>query len=381
MFCILPLDEIASLLLFNLYEILKKSKAMNRSRKKSRIKKIILAVIALATVFLYSYHLFYKPPQVRGGIARLNKVLSGHHDGVWTVQFSPDGNHIASASIDGTVKIWRMKDGMVSHQLVHPIGVTGFEYSQDGKFIVTSSYDSKVRLWRVADDSLLKVFSGHTGTVWTVAISPDGQTIASGAEDKTVRLWDVTSGTTLKILKGHNLNIWSVKFSPDGNTLASASFDKTVKLWDAHQGKLLFNLEGHQQAVVALGFSPTGDTLASTSDDLNIRFWNPKNGKTISVLRYGPEHPQGVAFSPDGKRLIASGRDKTMLGELLQNFMGDSKFNTGISMRLFDLPSGKLIQTFSHHANDVNDVAFSKDGNFIAAASSDNTVSIWEIQR
>lgn len=377
MFCILLKDEIALLLSF-ISMIMKKSKAMN-SRKKSGIKKIILAVVALATVFVYSYYLFYKPPQVQGGIARLNKILRGHQEGVWTVQFSPDGNLVASASIDGTVKIWRRENGTVMHQFVHPAGVTGLEYSEDGKFIATSSYDSKVRLWRVADDSLLKVFAGHTGTVWTIAISPDGQTIASAAEDKTIRLWDVASGTNLKTLKGHDLNIWSVKFSPDGNTLASASFDKTIKLWDAHQGKLLFNLEGHKEAAVALAFSPSGDTLASTSDDCNIRFWNAKNGKAISALHYGPEHPQGVAFSPDGRRLIVSGRDKPAFGELLQNFAGDSKFNTGVSMRLFELPSGKLLQTFSHHTNDVNDVAFSKDGHWIAAASSDHTISIWEI--
>ena len=352
---------------------------MKKSTKKSRIRRIILAAVILGTVFVYCYYLFYKPPQVTGGIAKLDKVLRGHQEGVWMVQFSPDGKYIASCSVDGTVKIWRKEDGMVVHQLVHPAGVTGLQYSEDGKFIVTSSYDSKVRLWRVADDSLLKIFSGHIGTAWTVAISPDAHIVASAAEDNTIRLWDVASGTVLKILKGHVLNIWSIKFSPDGNKLASASFDKTVKLWDVHQGKLLFNLEGHQEAAVALAFSPSGDTLVSTSDDLNIRFWNAKNGTSIKVLRYGPEHAQGVAFSPDGKKLIVCGRDKPMFGELLQNFLGDSKFNTGVSMRLFELPSGKLIQTFSHHTNDVNDVAFSKDGNWIAAASSDHTVSLWEI--
>lgn len=182
-------------------------------------------------------------------------------------------------------------------------------------------------------------------------------------------------------MEGHKMNIWSIKFSPDGSKLASGSFDETAKLWDVNLGKLLFDLAGHTQAVVALAFSPDGKELATTSDDKSIKFWNVNDGKEVRSIHYGPEHVQAVAYSPDGKRLITGGRDKAALGELFQNFLGNSKFNKGISLRLWELSSGKLLQNFAHHANDVNDVAFSKDGKWIAAGSNDNTVSIWEMTR
>jgi WD40 repeat protein len=56
-----------------------------------------------------------------------------------------------------------------------------------------------------------------------------------------------------------------------------------------------------------------------------------------------------------------------MIGEFMQNLFGDSYYNKGVSMRLWNIQSGAVLQTFSEHANDVNDVAYSADGNWIAS--------------
>ena len=93
------------------------------------------------------------------------------------------------------------------------------------------------------------------------------------------------------------------------------------------------------------------------------------------------EHVQAVAFSPDGKRLMTGGRDKPMVGEFLQNIFGDSKYNTGVSARLWEVETGKLLQTFSMHGNDVMDVAYSHDRNWVATASADKTVELWRINK
>ena len=69
---------------------------------------------------------------------------------VQSVAFSPDGMRLASASGDGTVRLWAAPTGQ-------PVG---------------------------------KPFEGHTAAVSSVAFSPDGTRLASGSEDKTVRLWE-----------------------------------------------------------------------------------------------------------------------------------------------------------------------------------------------
>jgi WD40 repeat protein len=141
---------------------------------------------------------------------------------------------------------------------------------------------------------------------------------------------------------------------------------------------LLSNIKGHTEAVVDLAFSNNGKKLATASDDKTIKIWDMPDGKIIHSIKV-PEHVQAVVFSPDDKRLMTGGRDKIMIGEFLQEIFGDSKFNKGISARLWDVKDGTLLQTFAEHSNDVNDIAYSIDGKYIATASSDKTVQIWKL--
>jgi WD40 repeat protein len=83
---------------------------------------------------------------------------------------------------------------------------------------------------------------GHTGAVWTVAISPDGQTLASGGVDQTIRLWDLQTGHCLHLLDEHSGWVRSVIFSSDSQILFSSSDDRTIKLWDVQAGRCIETL-------------------------------------------------------------------------------------------------------------------------------------------
>jgi WD40 repeat protein len=143
---------------------------------------------------------------------------------------------------------------------------------------------------------------------------------------------------------------------------------------------LILNNTSHSETVVDVSFSHDGKMLASTSDDKTIKLWNTSNWNLAMAMMVA-EHVQAVAFSPDDQLLLTGGRDKPMIGELLQNFLGDSKINKGVSARLWNIKTGELLQTFAHHGNDVNDVAFSHNGRYIATASADKTVEVWTFSR
>ena len=174
-------------------------------------------------------------PQVNSNqfIGNLLQTLTGHSNWVWSVAYSPDGQTLASGSLDNTIKLWNVNTG-----------------------------------------NLLQTLKGHSELVNSVAYSPDGQTVASGSLDKTIKLWNINTGNLLQTLEGYYI----VAYSPDGQTLAlaSGSDDKTIKLWDVNTGNLLQTLEGHSNSVLSVAYSPDGQTVASGSLDNTIKIWRLK---------------------------------------------------------------------------------------------------------
>ena len=348
-----------------------------------RTRKLIIAatiagfVLLLATLFVLYFHYYRPPSQAVAGSATLHLTFSGHTEHVWSVAFSPKEDVIASASVDGTARLWRVSDGSVIQNLKHPSGVTGLSFSRDGQHIATSSYDAQVRIWSSASGKLLKSFSGHTGTVWFVEFSPDGKMLASSGEDKTIKLWDINQGTLIKSLEGHSLNVWAVSFSPDGKKLASSSFDNSIKIWDVDKGRMERTLNGHTQAVLQVDFSPDGKMVASCGDDSSIRLWNLSDGNLLRTMTGDLEHVYACKFSPDGKQVLSGSRDRSTFGELLQTILGETKTNKGVTVRLWNVADGSVTQSFAEAADDVHSVAFSPDGKWIAAGGADKRVYVW----
>src|SRR5215211_8179611 len=126
----------------------------------------------------------------------------------------------------------------ISTQLTgHTYPVEKVAFSPDGELLASASDDGTVRFWDVGSEKSHGQPLTHTAPVWDVAFSPDGELLASASDDKTVRLWDVATGNLLgEPLTGHTKEVIAVDFSPQGNLLASASVDKTVRLWDVKTG-------------------------------------------------------------------------------------------------------------------------------------------------
>jgi small GTP-binding protein len=243
---------------------------------------------------------------------KLLRRFEGNQRIVRSLAFNPQGDTLATGSVDGVVKLWESYRGKLLRRLDgHYQTINSLTFDSRGDTLATGSFDGKIKLWEVQSGKLLRTLLGHKDDVRGLAFDPQGNILASGSTDYAVILWDVRSGTLFRTLTGHGGFVLNVAFDSQGDALASGSMDGTVRLWDLRSGKLqrLFN---HGTYVVSLAFHPQTDILVSAGSDSTVKVWERDSGRLLRTLEGHTSSPKVVVFSSDG-RLLLSGDAHSIL--------------------------------------------------------------------
>jgi len=361
------------------------------------------------------------------------KVLHSE-DWMYDCVFTTDCRHILSAYQSGRITYREMATGKVIWEKQSD-GVNRCDLSADSKRAITASSE-QIEFRDASTGEILRVFHqpGSANYDKTVSLSPDGKLLACPVKDSSPSfvILNTSSGKILRTCKGHTNSIRFLAFSPDGEMIVSGSTDNTLKIWNTTSGKIIRTFSGHTQDVASAAFLTDGSKVLSASKDLSMKLWDcrretiPPNEHAALLATQAhldaedrangyveplvTTNPRGYKFgiedaslSPDGKLTISSSTcnpvriHNASTGAVQSEYSGFPKDDwvqsctfspdgrtalaTALhdhSLKLWDVSSGKTLQTFVGHESCVTDAAFSPDGSRIVSSSWDKTVRIWE---
>ncbi|OHV37027.1 MULTISPECIES: WD40 repeat domain-containing serine/threonine protein kinase [Pseudofrankia] len=336
----------------------------------------------------------------------LGRPLTAFTAGVYEAAFSPDSGTLATASAEGTVRLWDLADPKRPTPLGQPItrhedgslrpgdgAALAAVFSPDGTTLAVAGDHGWCGLWDVTDRTRPVLLTddlsgGQRDAIKAVAFDPGQNVLATAGADGTIRLWDLSDRmypVPVRTLRGPKTGaVWTLAFSPDGATLATGGGDGAVRLWDVSHPRVSRLLAEtpvrHTGDVRSVVFSPDGATVASAGSDGDIRLWDVRRPTSPTALG-GPVRAAGgtgrtgaadhdsvlaLSFSPDGGTLASGDRTGTVtLWDVTDRGRPHSR--------------GQLI---GHTGADpwVYSVAFSRDGATLASASHDHTVRLWRLR-
>jgi WD40 repeat protein len=192
--------------------------------------------------------------------------FTGHTNTVASVRFSPLGDQVLSASLDGTLKTWDPVSFSPKAAIAQPNYYNPAVFSSDGTRILAGSNGNAgvANLWDARRSVLLgSLMAGYNVTA--VALSPNGAVAVTGGGGGTATLWRMANFTPIAQLTGHTDTVNAVTFSPDGSEFLTASSDGSIRFWASATGASLGTIIQGQHVVDAR-YSGDGQYIVSCDD-------------------------------------------------------------------------------------------------------------------
>lgn len=214
---------------------------------------------------------------------------------------------------------------------------------------------------------LERTITKHTAPVHSVTTAPSGDIVATASWDATVKLHSLTSDEVVRTLGGTEAGeakmggLYSVAFAATApEILGCTSCDRSIYLWNHAEGKLLLKLTGHLDEVNGIDFHPSQQVMCTASDDMKVIIWDFKEGIVLRTLDKHTKAVYGASF----------------LGQENQYLVATCCFDG--KARVFDMRDKQVFQTLAGHSDDIIGIDYSSKRQCLATGSDDGTISVWD---
>jgi WD40 repeat protein len=329
---------------------------------------------------------------------RLSTTLDGDGTPVLAASFSPDGDRVASVSVDGAIAVTRMSDHrrMVLRPLAADDYARSVEFSPDGDSLLIGTAAGIVGLVRLGGGpSRLERLGSHEDRV-KASFDAHGERIVSAGEDDTARVWRIGAGAPL-VLK-HPDAVLNAVFSPDGDEVITAGADGELRIWNAQDGRLVRRLPVPGGKLLAVHYSPDGKQLVVACEDAVVRILDVRGGPVLAELKGHAGVAYDAVFVRSGALVMSVGQDGTLRTwqppRVTQVPLTGRPANaTSVSVdgrhvaegyldgevRIWDLTTGADIELPRHDT--AATVSYSPNGRYVISASIDGAVRVWDVGR
>ncbi|KAH8180100.1 WD domain, g-beta repeat domain-containing protein [Sarocladium implicatum] len=304
------------------------------------------------------------------------QTLAAHNDMISALEFSPDGQMLASASLDRTIKLWHTSSGLPRCTLRgHAGAVYTLTFAKDSQALVsTSPYDATPWLWDITTDAgaPLQDWPEHRGSHPVTSTFINASQIATAFSDGVIGFWDMQTRTCLRVMESSRPPSPFLTYVKNGIFFVGAGLiavvpepDKsTVQLWDLGTGKMQHTLRLSNNSRPGLNHfvpSPDGRSMFTFTYELDGQLWDISTGSPMHAPGIGSKSMiKGAAFSPDSSVIALSldGKD-------------------GIC--LYDVNEGAVLRKLNgSHLFHAAELSWSPDGQKVAASRGVYEVRLWD---
>ncbi|WP_372365843.1 protein kinase [Candidatus Uabimicrobium sp. HlEnr_7] len=336
------------------------------------------------------------------GQRKPSKILRGHTNIIYSLAFNRQRNLLATSSLDRTIRIWNVKTGKQVKSLLVNNVASKLDFAPHGKTIAFGCYDynNTIKIYDINLGERIRTLKGHNSQVHCVRYNKDGSILASCSNDNSVKMWRVSDHKKFRVLKAHKNGI--VHLSNFGKTLISTSIDKQIISWDIGKGKTLRTFPGQKDLILKTAQSSNGSTIATISTSGRVNVWSVHSGSLLTSFVNKQWNFRTITFTPDNKYIVLSTHKNILQivniknGKIKRSLrrhkdkISTVSFNSDGSMLasaghdgiicLWRYKTGEHIKTFSGHRDVINQIVFSSDNQSMISVSDDETIRIWNLQ-